>query len=275
MILIEPNIPLLKRYIKLYYIHTASESDFYQRIIYYPNYTTTLNIYQHSQLSWTEYSRTHSFTPNPGFLSLLVAKFDRSREIITQGPLDKLSIVFHPLGLNYFLDVPLSSLISDHFSFFTHYGESYEALLIQLFKEPKLERKRDLLDQFFLKMYRPFAEERLIQAINYILTSEEPIRVSRLSDKLGISRKTLLRLFQKHLGYSVETYLSVVRFRKALIAYQESEEKPTLTEVAYTSQYYDQSDFIHQFKAKSGLSPGQLYAQLKTLKEGLFWSLPE
>ena len=224
-------------------------------------------------LTWDGLSRTHTYAPDQDYLTLLVGKFDRSREIVMQGPLNKLSIVFHPLGLNHFVNVPLSLLVADHFSFFTHFGETFEELLPKLFTSSSLTEKRDILDGFFLQQFRSFEEGRLKRAVNQILESDESVKVSQLSDLLGLSRKTLLRLFQKHLGYTVESYISVVKFRKALIAYQQKKTKPLLTEIAYEGNYYDQAHFIHDFKAKTGLNPKQLYSQLQTLEEGLFWKL--
>jgi AraC-like DNA-binding protein len=270
---IYPADPILRKYIKLYYTHTAEAPDFYERIIYYPNYTTTLNIYANSKVEREDFSRTHTFDSQAGFTSLLVAKFDYSRAIIMQGPLNKLSIVFHPLGLNQFIDEPLGKYISDHFSYFDYFGRSFEKILPQLFTVEKLDEKREILDAFFLKQLKSFDELRLINAVEQIMQAEEPISVQELAGRLQISRKTLLRLFQKHLAYSPKEFMSVVRFRKALINYQSKVEKPNFTALAYESQFYDQSDLNHQFRERTGLTPNQLFTKLKTIQKELYWSV--
>ncbi len=123
---INPKSEQLKSLIKLYYIHRSADESSSERIVYFPNYVTTINIYQHSKVSWTDYSRTHEYDERQRFLKLFVSKFDRSREIITKGRFDKLSIVFHPLGINHFLPKPLSHYTANHFSFFDHFGASFE-----------------------------------------------------------------------------------------------------------------------------------------------------
>ncbi|MEO0339721.1 MAG: hypothetical protein AAF242_10950, partial [Bacteroidota bacterium] len=55
---IEPQIDALKPLIKLYYLHQSQDENGVEEITYFPNYTTTINIYQHSKVSATPYSRT-------------------------------------------------------------------------------------------------------------------------------------------------------------------------------------------------------------------------
>lgn len=269
---IPPAEKTLLPHIKCYYIHVATAPDFYQKITYYPNFTTTLNCYRYSKVDWTELSRTHTYSDQAAPLKLLVSKFDRAREIVMQGPMDKVSIVFHPLGLHHFVDAPMTKVIGEHFTFFEAWGAALDELLPTLFEVPTLVEKRDLLDAFLMERYRDFQTPRLRQAVDIILKSEETVRVTDLATALKISRKTLLRLFRKHLGYSVEEYLSVVRFRKALNLWEAQQDQFRLTDLAYESGYYDQPDFNHQFKLKTGMNPRQLFAVLESLDDGLFWN---
>ena len=115
---IKPRTHKLKSLIKLYYIQQSKYKNTIEKITYFPNYTTTLNIYKNSKVRCSKYSRTHEKVTNDSYLKLLVGKIDRSREVIQIGEYNKLSIVFHPLGLNNFISAPLSTLVKDHFSFF-------------------------------------------------------------------------------------------------------------------------------------------------------------
>ena len=79
---IEPQALDLKQLIKLYYIHQSFDEDAIEKITYFPNYTTTINVYENSKVEWGLYSRTHEKEINHQYLKLFVAKFDKSREII-------------------------------------------------------------------------------------------------------------------------------------------------------------------------------------------------
>ena len=269
--LFTPKNEVLKTHIKTYYLHAATEKDFHQNIIYYPNYTTTLNIYKNSKIEWSDFERTHTYDKKEGFKTLLVGKINKARGIKMFGPFEKIGIVFHPLGLNHFINIPLSKIIKEHFSFFDFFGNVWDELLVELFNAKEINDKVKVLDDFFTEHYFLFNENRLKKAVDIILNKNELIKVSDLADELNISRKTLLRLFQKHLSYSVEEYISVVKFRKALINYQNKNHPSRLTDIAYESGYYDQSDFIRHFKSRAGVNPKRLFAELQTVEKGLYW----
>lgn len=252
---------------------SAEEPDFEEHITYYPNFTSTINIYKNTQVEYDEVRRTHYPSSTENFKILFVGKFNRSREIHTLGPYQKLTIVFHPLGLNHFIQGPLGPLIQEHFSFFEHYGEKLRQLLPKIFSSTDLEANSQILDHFFLSQYQEFTEIRLKKAVQLILGEEDSIKVQELADQLQISRKTLLRLFRKHLAYSVEEYISVVKFRKTMINYQSKSGKRNLSQIALEGNYYDQSDFYKNFKLKCGQTPSQLFQELKTIDDGLFWKL--
>ena len=134
-------------------------------------------------------------------------------------------------------------------------------------------KKRDLLDAYLCRQYIGFEEERLTSSVQHILASNGEISIQDLSQKLQISRKTLLRLFQKHLAYSPSEYKSIVKFRQALNAYHRGTRKPSLAALAHEAQYYDQSDFNAHVKGKTGLTPRQLFAQIQPMVEGLYWNI--
>ncbi len=252
---------------------SAEESGFEEHITYYPNYTSTINIYKNTEVEYDEIRRTHRPSTTENFKLIFVGKFNRSREIHTFGPYQKLTIVFHPLGLNHFVKGPLGPLIQEHFSFFDFYGGKLNQLLPELFSNAKLEARSQILDNFFLSQYLEFKEERLKQAVKLILEAEDTLKVQDIADQLQVSRKTLLRLFRKHLAYSVEEYISVVKFRKTMINYQSKVGRRNLSQIALEGNYYDQSDFYKNFRLKCGQNPSQLFQELKTIDDGLFWKL--
>ena len=106
-----------------------------------------------------------------------------------------------------------------------------------------------------------------------LIDSPTKARVQEIAEELGISRRTLLRNFQKHLFYTPEEYMSVIKFRRALLYYQKQKDAPNLTQIALDSGYYDQPEFSKQLKNRSGLSPKELFSQLEIMDDVLFWNL--
>lgn len=269
---IRPKSPELQKYIKGYYLHKATKPDFNSFITFYQNITSTISIYRNTHFVHEGRRRTHNYHKDSGFTSLFVAKVDKYQEVEIKGLLDRFAVVFYPVGINHFIDVPLSELVKVHFSDFTYFSEEFEGLLPRVFDTESLEEKRNLFDKFFLSKLRPFKEPRLLLAVEQIVSMEESIKVQEIADNLGMSRRTLLRMFRKHLAYSPEEYISVVKFRKALLNFQKNQETPTLTDIAYDSSYYDQADFNHQLKSRSGLTPKTLFNTLEIVDDVLFWN---
>lgn len=269
---IKPLADELKSLIKLYYVHQSSSQNTVEKITYYPNFVVTLNVYRNCSLSWDDFSRTHTWQHKTDLLKILVGRFDRSREIILKGPYDKLTIVFNPLGFNHFIDLPLINLVKTHFSFFNYFGKSFDEMLHRVFETEEMAEKRDLLDRYFLDRLLDFSEPRLYHAVDQIMQDSE-ITIQNIADELKISRKTLLRLFKKHLAQSPTDFKQAVRFRKALNIYQNRTGTSNLSYLAYEAQFYDQSDLNNHFKAKTGLSPRQLFSTLHTIEKGLYWKI--
>jgi len=269
---IRPKSEFLQQYIKGYYMHRSTDSAFNKTVYFYQNITSTINIYRDTKVSLHDDFWAYHHVPNTGFNARMVVKIKGYQAVKLQGKFDKVATVFYPMGINHFIRCPLSELVHSIYSVFTHFDGIYDATLPRLFEVPTIEQKRDILDDFFMSQFQPFSDQRLLIAAQQLITSETPAKVNELAQSVGVSRRTLLRLFQKHLIYSVEEYQAIVKFRRALIQLQQ-QGKSHLTSVAYNSAYYDQADFNHQFKHRSGLTPSELYDQLNIVDNTLFWNL--
>lgn len=268
---IKPKHPLLVDLIKGYYVHVSTAQDFHSKVTFYQNITTTISIYKDCISKINGRYRAEHNKAGLGYKSVLVGLVDRYQEVEFFGPVDRLGIVFYPGGLNHFVRVSLGNLLEVPSSFFHQYDDSFTSFLPAVYGVEKIEKKRDMLDSFFLEKYRSLEEPKLLQAIKVLTNPGELIKVEDLYQQLNVSRRTLLRKFKKHLGYSIEEYISVIKFRRALLNFQKSEGVDSLTNIALNSNYYDQADFNHQLKSRSDLTPRELFSQLNIVDDVLFW----
>lgn len=268
---IKPKHPLLVDLIKGYYVHIATAPDFYSKVTFYQNITTTISIYKDSDSTIKDRHRKEHHRKGVGFKSILVGLVDSYQEVEFFGPVDRLAIVFYPGCLNHFVDVPLGDLLEVPSSFFHHYDDSFDSFLPIVYTVDSIEEKRDLLDSFFLEKYKLLEEPKLLEAIKVLTRPSDMIKVEELAQQLEISRRTLLRKFKKHLGYSIEDYISVIKFRRALLNFQKLDKGVSLNEIALDSNYYDQADFNHQLKFRTSLTPKELFSQLNIVDDVLFW----
>lgn len=204
---------------------------------------------------------------------LYTTNLDKSIRVRFKGAFDKIGIVFAPLGLNHFVNKPLFEILSERVGYFDSFGFPFEKCITAVFDENEEFEKVRLLDSFFENALAGFNVPILEKAVNEIITSGGQIKVSELSEQLMTNRKTLLRLFQKHLLCSVEEYKKMVRFRQAINFSQEQNQSNTLTEIALFSQYYDQADFIRQFKSIAKESPKKIIPSISKLGNETYWKL--
>nr|WP_235985477.1 helix-turn-helix domain-containing protein [Spirosoma utsteinense] len=94
--------------------------------------------------------------------------------------------------------------------------------------------------------------------------------IKHLSASLGIDESTVYRLFLDHIGQSPKAYCQTVRFRQILTSLLAGS-PDTLTQLAYTHDYFDQAHFGKHLKQVTGYSPGQLDQKLSIEQKELIW----
>jgi AraC-like DNA-binding protein len=84
------------------------------------------------------------------------------------------------------------------------------------------------------------------------------ITVKHLLECLHLSERQFEKRFSQAVGVPPQFYIRVKRFNEA-IRLMKTRRFKKLTEVAYSLNFYDQSHFIHDIKAFSGLTPKSLF----------------
>lgn len=72
--------------------------------------------------------------------------------------------------------------------------------------------------------------------------------------QLNLSERSLERLFLAHIGITPILYARICRFQASLSLLRQGSFR-SLTDIAYSLDYFDQSHFIRDFKLFSGVSP--------------------
>ena len=269
----KPNNSLLHSTISYYYFHNSLVDTLHKKFIYYPNTKNALTIYKNSKVS---YSKNNSIsTPENNFYSILysgIQKQFRTAEIVA--PFNKIGIVFQELGINHFINIPLSDITNNPIDkSFDYFGDEFIQLCNSIYSEKNIDQKIDLLDAFFIKKHYPFTEEKLELSMSLIANSEKKVTIKEHAKKCGVSEKTLSRLYKKHLCCTPKDYANIVQFRRALNDYLLLNKKSSLTELAIDNKYYDQAQFINHFKKLTGLNPKTFFKNIQHLGyEDTFWN---
>ena len=268
-----PELHELQKFVSYYYFHSSDEDTNKLSFSYYPHFKNAVTLYQDSKVNLI--TPTHSnVTPEPGsFICAYAQMFTQFAKTKIHGKFQKIGIVFEPLGLNHFLDRPLSEIIHFELNCEFDYFEQKIAPFRQHLFSASIDEKVRLLDDFLFSNLQQLEVDKLKSAITILFDDKNKNSIESVANELGISRKTLLRMFRKHLNYSVQNYASLIQFRKAVEVYQEAAEKPSFTGLALDLNYYDQSDFIRNFKRITKTNPTRFFKQLKKFGDNqTFWT---
>ncbi|MEO9572057.1 MAG: AraC family transcriptional regulator [Polaribacter sp.] len=264
----------LQKYISYYYFHDSIKGSTAKKYAFYPNTKCALTIYKDSDV---EFSSNHSKTvpsEKKELIFLYSGIQNKMRTAEIQVPFKKIGIVFQELGINHFIDQPLSEImdnpIEKHFNFFKN---DFTKNCFTIYNEKSIDEKIKILDAFFMDKYVDFKEILLKQSIELILNSNQKLSIIDLCEQLKTNRKTLLRLFKKHLCCTTKEYINIVQFRKALNDYLLINKKTSLTNIAISNEYYDQAQFINHFKKLTGINPKKFFNNIQHLgNEDTFWT---
>jgi len=269
---VKPKNELVARYIDYYYFHVSDDPGFSKKFFFYPNYKHAITIYKGSHVSLTNEGSQVLPSTSSAISSFYSINTDKNFKVELNGAFNKIGIVFNPIGLNHFLKEPLGEFFDRSINNLDCFGEDYMNVLEHVYAEKNAEQKAALLDSFFADNYNGFTEPSVKKGVQEILNSNGTIKVEELSELLNVNRKTLLRLFKKHLCCSVEEYKKMVMFRNALNYSQKAGEEANLTDVALYSLYYDQAHFIKHFKSVTTQSPKTLLSKLTRLgSQETYW----
>lgn len=118
------------------------------------------------------------------------------------------------------------------------------------------------VEQFLLSILNQTNEDLLIQTACKTLDNfSGDYSISRLAQTLGLSKRSLERRFQDHIGTTPKKYARIVRLRNAIFKRQNFS---NWADVAYMAGYYDQSHMINDFQELYGMSPDTIYPQIET-----------
>ncbi len=273
---IKPKHPLLQGLIAYYYFHRTYDSSFKKVFTFYPNYRIALNVFKNSEISWNEKCRFTHPSDQDKISSIITFNKGSERQVSMNGCINKIGIVFEPLGLNHFVDQKLENILKKTVQFFDFNDLLLKDIAQQVISEQSLEERGAILDDYFLSRYRPFDHQRLRSAVAMIFESKGSISVNEIAHALNTNRKTLLRLFKTHLAISVKGFSNLVKFRNSLSYFKKYRGRLNLTQLAYESQYYDQASFIKHFSKATGINPKKFFFELKDIADKeTTWNIKE
>ncbi|MGR4069609.1 helix-turn-helix domain-containing protein [Billgrantia sp. C5P2] len=133
-----------------------------------------------------------------------------------------------------------------------------EALHERLRHTPDLAGRLALLEDYLLA--RLHHSERvpsgLMASLGWLQQHHGQGSIAALVGELPFGQRRLERLFQRHVGLSPKRYARLLRVAHSRELIKQGGAAASLTDTAFAAGYFDQSHFIHDFKAVTGVTPG-------------------
>jgi len=177
-----------------------------------------------------------------------------------------MGVVFRIGGAAALLGVPLAELRDRRVPLAELWGSVASELLERPIAASSAEAKLDALEQVLSARLghiadrpHPVAGRAAAQIARY----PERCRIAGLADALGLSARRLEQVFRAEVGLTLKAYQRLHRFRQALVGIDRAAEIGW-ARFALERGYYDQSHFIGEFRAHSGLTPSEYVASRGT-----------
>jgi AraC-like DNA-binding protein len=169
-----------------------------------------------------------------------------------------LQIDFTPLGARRFFGVPMSDLADRMLPLDAILGNAGIGLRERLGNVGNWEDRFDLAERFVADRIAGAADPapELDEAYRRIEASGGQIRIARLAEHVGWSRKHLVDRFKREIGMGPKTVARLARFGRAVAAAQRD---PGWADIAADCGFSDQAHMTREFQALAGLPPTALF----------------
>lgn len=168
------------------------------------------------------------------------------------GNFRSIGVYFQPTALRTIFNIDASELTNQHTSIDC---VTNDPILEELINANSIHDKIEIISRFFLKRIRQVKHhDKKADFATTLLQNGNALK--DIQKEMNLSERSLERLFKQYVGLSPQVYSRIVRFQSGLhVLRQNNFDK--LTDVAYHHDYFDQSHYIRDFKAFTGVNPRQ------------------
>lgn len=262
----KPNNKTLQNYIECFYTLQRNEND--KDITYYgfPSNCVFVTLCKDATIAFKENDLVIENETNNQVKSVLIIDNQKQGLTTYKGKTNEITICFKPLGMNAFLNKPLSSYITNTISEFYPF-EDYTRAINEVFKLEDDVAIIKFLENYFISKFQDFKHPFLNKALERIANDDTPkIGIAALANSFTISRTTLHKQFVLHVGTSPSQFIKIHRFRNAIKMFTKQATKEQLIDIVYLAEYFDQSHMTKDFKSLTGYSPKMFFSKLSQIE---------
>lgn len=237
--------------------HWVMRSSMRSNVLTFPTGCPQIIFHKRSPLLVTELgSRQSAFTVS--------GQVNFPAHLCADGDTEMIVTVFHPHTVGPFIDASPSSFYNQEISGYDLRNRRLDELASRVFDCDDNVKCINMIENWLLARLEQCSGAdslsgfpRVCAAVRRLL-DEPSVRVSELASIACLGRKQFERVFCVSVGMNPKEYSRIVRFQKSLWMMQNGADG--YADIACACGYADQSHFIREFKAFSGLTPKELAA---------------
>lgn len=204
--------------------------------------------------------------------SMVMGQRTKSYFIEPIGDVDSFAICFYPYGFTNFIRTPLEKLVDIETPIENLFGAiPAKALEQKIFQANSTQERIEVLETFLLdKLNENATIENLVKTtVDSLLATNGSSPINQILKEDLSKRRQLERNFKKQIGISPKQLGRVLRLQTALTMLLN--DKESLTNIAYESEYFDQAHFIKDFKEFIGTTPKEFLGNENMALSALFY----
>ncbi len=245
----------LKPYIQ-YILFNRNDYDAQTKLKSYPNTNICLGISKGNGL--IQNGKTFISQPNQDTIfAYTTGLYNTPREFQITQNWDEICIDFHPIGYFHFFGIPsMPQIIESGFST-AMFSNDELRILRNVFEESNLDKRSIIIEDFLISKLKPFSQNNLQLAINYIHQKKARLTVKELLCHTKCSERKIYNLFINHFGVTPKQYIRILKIRNAIQTVIANPQL-SLTQIAYNIGYSDQSHFIKEARLMCEVLPKEM-----------------
>jgi AraC-like DNA-binding protein len=228
----------------------------------------SFNIHKNIDVHFKDDSTAITESNQKKITTIIQGKYALPQKAQLSGRIDKLTIVFKPLGLNHFFEKTIIEIAPKCSQIFTEWDNdnNYHQMLKKFYTTSNNKNRILLLEDYLLTQYRKFEDYEILEKIILLLTDfENEKSINSIIETTAYNTRTFNRFFLKHVGINPSSYRKIAKFRHSLTNRFIEKKFKNLTEIGYQSNFYDQSYFIKVYKELAGEAPRAFFKKIDKL----------
>lgn len=248
----EPRDIQLKKYIEYFFHvnHDQTDNTFHM----FPNGKSNIAICLEGLFSTYDNVGTKITLPR----SVLSASCCSFHPLTSLGNVDIMGVQLHTYGIYPFIGNQISIVKDKLIDLENLWGKDFKSEVNVMKGVNDIHQRISILENYLLRNIKYDIPSELMEVVTIINNFKGNLTLEELFKNVKINERTLRNYFQKYLGISFKKLCRYTRFQSALEIYKHST-LPSIVDIAYELEYFDQSHFIREFKNFTGLRPKEYF----------------